>query len=61
MVLARLHAATTPEDMALPGLYLHRLKGNDKQRWSVRISGNWRITFAFDDKDVIDVDYEDYH
>jgi len=47
--------------MALPGLYLHRLKGNDKQRWSVRISGNWRITFAFDDKDVIDVDYEDYH
>ena len=25
------------------------------------MSGNWRITFAFSEKDAIDVDYEDYH
>jgi len=25
------------------------------------VSGNWRVTFAFDDRDAVDVDYEDYH
>jgi len=25
------------------------------------VSGNWRITFAFDGEDAIDVDLEDYH
>ena len=23
--------------------------------------GNWRVTFAFEGNDAIDVDYEDYH
>lgn len=61
LILGRLHAATKPEDMALPGLHLHRLKGKAKQRWSVRLSGNWRITFAFNGADAVDIDYEDYH
>ena len=61
LVLSRLHAATGPRDMNLPGLYLHELKGKSKGRWSVRISGNWRITFRFEGPDAIDVDYEDYH
>jgi len=30
-------------------------------RWSVSVSGNWRITFAFMGKDAVNVDYEDYH
>jgi proteic killer suppression protein len=25
------------------------------------ISGNWRVTFRFDNGDAIDVDYVDYH
>jgi len=25
------------------------------------VSGNWRVTFSFDGKDALDVDYEDYH
>ena len=25
------------------------------------LSGNWRITFRFEGKDALDVDYEDYH
>jgi proteic killer suppression protein len=61
LVLGRLAAATVPKDMDLPGLRLHPLKGKLKGRWSVSISGNWRVTFAFSGKDVVDVDYEDYH
>ena len=61
LVLARLAAAVNPQDMDLPGLRLHRLKGRLKGRWSVTISGNWRVTFAFLGKDAVQVDYEDYH
>lgn len=47
--------------MNLPGLYLHELKGAGRGIWSVRVSGNWRVTFKFDGPDAIDVNYEDYH
>jgi len=43
------------------GLYLHQLRGKHRGRWSVRVSGNWRITFKFDGPDAVDIDYEDYH
>ena len=61
LVLGRLAAAIAAQDMALPGLRLHPLKGRLKGRWSVTISGNWRVTFAFSGKDAVQVDYEDYH
>lgn len=61
LVLGRLAAAVTAQDMDLPGLRLHPLKGRLKGRWSVTISGNWRVTFAFSGKDAVQVDYEDYH
>jgi len=61
LIPGRLHASTSPKDMDLPGLYLHQLKGKNRSRWSVRVSGNWRVTFKFDGPDAIDVDYEDYH
>jgi toxin HigB-1 len=61
LILGRLNASTTPSDMGLPGLYLHELKGRQTGRWSVRVSGNWRITFKFEGPDAIEVDYEDYH
>ena len=61
LVLGRLAAAVTTQDMNLPGLRLHLLKGRLKGRWSVTISGNWRVTFAFSGKDAVQVDYEDYH
>lgn len=60
-MLGRLNAATTPFDMGLPGMHLHRLSGNRKDSWSVRVNGNWRVTFEFDDPDAYHVDYEDYH
>ena len=61
LVLGRLAAAVSAQDMDLPGLRLHPLKGRLKGRWSVTISGNWRVTFSFSGKDAIQVDYEDYH
>jgi proteic killer suppression protein len=61
LILSRLHASGSPKDMKLPGLYLHQLKGKSRGTWSVRVSGNWRITFMFDGPDAIDVNYEDYH
>ena len=61
LILGRLSTATVPRDMDLPGLYLHQLRGQYRGRWSVRVSGNWRVTFKFNGPDVIDVDYEDYH
>lgn len=61
LILALLNAATKPEDMELPGLKLHKLIGDRKSTWSVRVSGNWRITFIFNDKNADDVNYEDYH
>lgn len=61
LILARLNAATSPQDMNLPGLVLHELTGQRSETWSVRVSGNWRITFTFDGVDAIDVNLEDYH
>jgi proteic killer suppression protein len=61
LILGRLNASTSPQDMDLPGLYLHQLRGKYRGRWSVRVSGNWRVTYKFDGLDAIDVDYEDYH
>ncbi len=61
LILGQLNAAAAPEDMDLPGLRLHRLAGRRKNSWSVRVSGNWRITFTFEGPDALNVNYEDYH
>ena len=60
-ILALLETAETFEDMDLPGLGLHQLKGNRKGTWAVKVSGNWRITFKVQQGDVFDINYEDYH
>ena len=61
LILGRLNASTNSKDMNLPGLGLHELGGKRKEIWSVRVSGNWRVTFCFKGKDADVVDYEDYH
>ena len=60
-ILALLETAETLEDMDLPGLRLHPLKGNRKGTWAVKVSGNWRVTFKIQNGDVFNVNYEDYH
>jgi toxin HigB-1 len=47
--------------MNFPGLAFHALKGDMKGLYAVKVSANWRITFSFEGKDVILVDYIDYH
>ena len=61
LILARLDASVDPEDMNLPGLVLHPLKGSLKSFWSVSVSGNWRVIFRFENGNATDVDYLDYH
>ena len=60
--LAVLNHAATPEDMNLPGWGLHPLGHDLSDHWSVKVSGNWRLTFRFDDNGNAElVDYQDYH
>jgi len=40
---------------------LHPLKGDLGGFWSVSVSGNWRLTFRFEESDAVVVDYRDYH
>ena len=61
LILSNLTQAAGPDDMDLPGLRLHPLKGQRKGIWSVSVSGNWRVTFRFTGRDVELVNYEDYH
>jgi proteic killer suppression protein len=61
LILGRLNASISPDDMSLPGLYLHSLSGARSDIWSVRVSGNWRVTFRFNGEHAEVVNYEDYH
>ena len=61
LILANLDQAQEPDDMDLPGLFMHQLKGDRKHIWSVRVNGNWRLTYRFIGRDVEIVNYEDYH
>ncbi|MBW2662797.1 MAG: type II toxin-antitoxin system RelE/ParE family toxin [Deltaproteobacteria bacterium] len=61
LILGRLNASSCPNDMSLPGLNLHELSGNRKNTWSVKVSGNWRVTFIFVGEHAELVNYEDYH
>ena len=59
--LVALDTATCIDDMEIPGFALHPLKGNKKGIWSIKVSGNWRVTFKFEDGNAHIVNYEDYH
>lgn len=59
--LARLNESRGPEDMNLPGWRLHPLAGKLAGHFAVTVSGNWRLTFRFEDGDAVLVDYQDYH
>ncbi len=61
MQLAALDSAQTIDDMSIPGFRLHPLKGTLSGRWSISVSGNWRVTFEFRDGNAYGLDYEDYH
>lgn len=59
--LAVLDDAQDSVRMNVPGWDLHLLKGDLSGHWSVKVNGNWRLTFTFEDDNAILVDYQDYH
>lgn len=59
--LGVLNTAKDAARMNVPGWDLHVLKGNLAGHWSVKVNGNWRLTFRFENEDAILVDYQDYH
>ena len=58
-MLRVLASSERPEDANLPGFHFHALHG--AERWSIRVTGNWRMTVGWDGADAVDVDLEDYH
>ena len=60
-ILDLLDAASKPDQLDVPGMFLHPLKGERKGEWAMTVSGNWRITFRFEGEDVTVVNLEDYH
>jgi proteic killer suppression protein len=60
-ILQVLDVATTANELNLPGFKLHKLSGDLKNFYSVKVNTNWRLIFKFEDHDVILVDYVDYH
>ncbi|MFD2935477.1 type II toxin-antitoxin system RelE/ParE family toxin [Spirosoma flavum] len=61
LILGLLDAAVTPSDMDFPGSGLHKLSDDLKDYWAVKVSGNYRIIFKFEDEGVTGVAYLDYH
>ncbi len=44
-----------------PGWNVYRLSGGRAGTWSIRVSGNWRITFDCEGDEISNLDLEDYH
>jgi toxin HigB-1 len=61
VLLTNLDEAEKPQDMDFIAWDLHELRGDLAGHWSVKVNGNWRVTFRFDGEDAILVDYQDYH
>ena len=59
-ILFRLQEATYPRSADAPGFRLHPLKGDRAGQRSVRVSGNWRMVFGFEDGEAVGVDLVDY-
>ena len=59
--LGTLNSAENPFAMNVTGWDLHKLQGNLEGYWSVKVNGNWRLTFKFENGHAEIVDYQDYH
>ncbi len=59
--LQEMEAAQEVRD--IPSWKAHQLTGDRKGTWSLTVTRNWRITFRIDqsEKEILDLDYEDYH
>ena len=55
-ILFRLEEAMHPGCAAASGFRMHPLNGERARQWSVRVTGNWRVLFRFEDGEAVDVD-----
>ncbi len=58
-VLDILDAATAPEDLVIPGLQFHAYPEGRQPRFGVMVSAAWRLSFAWERGDAIDIDLEE--
>ncbi|WP_028571850.1 type II toxin-antitoxin system RelE/ParE family toxin [Desulfonatronum lacustre] len=56
-----LDQAETLRDLHLPGFFCHPLQGEPPKRYSISVNGPWRITFEWQDGNVLRADLEQYH
>jgi len=56
-----LNRARELRDLNLPGFGFHALKGDRKGEYALTVTGNYPLTFRFDNSDVLDLNLEDYH
>jgi proteic killer suppression protein len=59
--LAVLDNAVTLDDIAAHHWGLHPLSGNKADQYAIRVTGNWRLFFKFENGNVFLLDYDDYH
>ncbi len=60
--LLALDAATNLEDLrASKSFGLHKLSGDRKGQWAIRINDQYRVCFRFEEGDALDVEITDYH
>ncbi len=60
--LLMLHRAKELTDLRVPpGNRLEALKGDRSGQHSIRINGQWRVCFCWNDGDVTEVEIVDYH
>lgn len=60
--LRNLHRITSLEDLRLPpSNRLEALHGDRKGQHSIRVNGQWRICFVWQDDHVFNVEIVDYH
>jgi proteic killer suppression protein len=60
--LIHIHRAVSLEDLKIPpGNHLEQLSGNREGQYSIRINGQWRICFVWNDGNAGDVEIVDYH
>ncbi len=60
-MLSALDAVSSEDDIKALGFGIHKLTGNLDGFWSIKVSANYRIIFRFEEGDIFDVDYIDYH
>lgn len=60
-IFDQLEAVTTVSDIQQMGSGIHKLTGDMAEFWSIKVSANYRITFRFDNGEIHDIDYIDYH